>query len=284
MPEPAPDPVVPATALHPKTEGGPARSTVTAVRVQALWRHPVKSMQGERVEAVQVHERGVAGDRRYGVLDRAGGTIMSAKRWPQLLEARALQTGPELVVRLPNGETVLGLGAGSDAALSAWLDRSVHLQEATDETAGTYESRVDPTDDESEVVQWTGPEGSFVDSAPVHLLTTASLAHMTATAPPHAWDVRRFRPNVLIDVDDAEGFVEDDWVGATLYVGDVELHVTKRADRCAMIGREQPDGLRRDTGVIRALAETHDLCLGVMAEVRGPGPVRVGDAVRVERA
>ena len=255
---------------------------MTAVRVQALWRHPVKSMQGEKVDAVQVQERGIAGDRRYGILDRESGTIMSAKRWPQLLEARALQTGPELVVSLPNGETVLGLGAGSDAALSAWLDRPVHLQEATEQTAGTYEIHVDPTDDDTEVRQWTGPQGSFVDSSPVHLLTTASLAAMEATAPPHAWDVRRFRPNMLVTVE-ADGFVEDDWVGATVHVGDVELDVFKRAGRCAMVGREQPGGLRRDTDVIRALADAHDLCLGVMAKVRRPGTVRTGDIVRVER-
>lgn len=252
------------------------------MHVQALWRHPVKSMQGEQVDVLQVHERGVAGDRRYGVLDRATGTIMSAKRWPQLLEARALQTGPELVVRLPNGETVLGLGAGSDAALSAWLDRPVHLQEAGEHTAGTYEAHDDPIDDDSDLHQWTGPEGSFVDSAPVHVLTTASLAAMEEEAPPHAWEPRRFRPNLVVAADGAS-FVEDGWVGATVHVGEVELQVTKRTSRCAMVGREQPGGLRHDTGLIEALQEVHGLCLGILAELRRPGTVRVGDAVRVER-
>ncbi|HEX2038698.1 MAG TPA: MOSC N-terminal beta barrel domain-containing protein [Acidimicrobiales bacterium] len=246
------------------------------MRVHALWRHPVKSMQGERVEELRITPRGVEHDRRYGVLDRATGTILSAKRDGELLRARALQTGPELVVCLPNGETVLGLGAGSDAALSSWLGRQVHLQEATEHSAGTYELHEDATDDDSPVHQWTGPEGSFVDSSPVHVLTTASLRAAQA-------DVRRFRPNVVVTSDD-DGFVEDDWVGALLHVGEAVLQAAKRCTRCAMVTRAQPGGLERDLDVFRSLARDHDASLGVLAWVVQPGVVRVGDAVRVERA
>lgn len=251
------------------------------VRVVALWRHPVKSMQGERVDALRVLEGGVEGDRHYGVLDRSTGTILSAKREPRLLEARALQTGPELVVCLPNGETVLGLGAGSDTALSAWLGRPVHLQEANVQSAGTYECHVEPDDDESAVVSWTGPEGAFVDLFPVHILTTAALRAMQASAPAHQWDARRFRPNVVIDVED-DGFPEDDWVGSTLRMGDVELMVVNPTGRCAMIGRAQPGGLDRDTGVVRALAGERALQLGAYAVVRSPGEIATG--ARVELA
>jgi uncharacterized protein YcbX len=232
-------------------------------------------MQGERVDEVRITPRGVEDDRRYGVLDRATGTIMSAKRHGELLRARALQAGPELVVCLPNGETVLGLGAGSDAALSSWLGRPVHLQEAGEHTAGTYELHEDATDDTTPVHQWTGPEGSFVDTSPVHLLTTASLRAADA-------DVRRFRPNVVIAADD-DGFVEDDWVGARVHVGEVVFDVAKRCTRCAMVTRPQPGGLERDLDVFRSLARGHDAALGVLGQVVQPGVVRVGDPVRVER-
>ena len=247
-----------------------------SVRVHALWRHPVKSMQGERVDEIRITPRGVEDDRRYGVLDRATGTILSAKRYGELLQARALQTGPELVVCLPNGETVLGLGAGSDAALSSWLGRPVHLQEATEHTVGTYELHEDATDDTTPVHQWTGPEGSFVDSSPVHLVTTASLGAVDA-------DVRRFRPNIVVTADD-DGFVEDDWVGARVHVGEAALNVLAPCPRCAMVTRAQPGGIERDTGVFRSLAQSHDASLGVLAWVVQPGTVRVGDPVRVERA
>lgn len=228
------------------------------------------------MDEVRVTTRGVEDDRRYGVLDRATGTILSAKRCGELLQARALQTGPELVVCLPNGETVLGLGAGSDAALSSWLGRPVHLQEAAEHTAGTYELHEDATDDTSPVHRWTGPEGSFVDTLPVHLVTTASLAAVDE-------DVRRFRPNIVVTADD-EGFVEDDWVGARVDVGGVALEILAPCPRCSMITRAQPGGIERDTEVFRSLALVHDASLGVLARVTKPGVVRVGDPVRVERA
>lgn len=227
-------------------------------------------MQGEQLDEVRLDDGGVEGDRRYGVLDRQSGCILSAKWEPKLLEARALQTGPELVVKLPTGETVLGLGAASDAALSAWLERPVHLQEAGPTTQGTYQIHIDPTDDESPEFTWSGPPGRFVDEAPVHLLTTASLQQ---------WDARRFRPNVVIEVDDDAAFVEDGWVGRRVRIGEVELEVIKRTSRCAMVSRAQPGGIRRDLDVIHTLRAEHNLDLGVHARVVVPGTVRRGDRV-----
>ena len=229
-------------------------------------------MQGEELDEVVVDIGGVVGDRRYGVLDRRTGCILSAKWEPRLLDARALQTGPELVVKLPTGETVLGLGAASDAALSAWLGGPVHLQEAGPQTQGTYQSHAEPTDDESEEVTWSGPPGKFVDEAPLHLLTTASLQQ---------WDTRRFRPNVVIDPGDARGFVEDDWVDRRVRVGEVELEIVKRTSRCSMISRAQPGGIERDLDVIRSLRADHDLDLGVHARVIVAGVIRRGDRVEV---
>lgn len=260
-----------------------ARLYLGDVKVAALNRHPVKSMQGEHVDEVRVDGGGIEHDRRYGILDRRTGCILSAKWEPRLLDAVAMQTGPELVVKLPTGETVLGLGAGSDAALSAWLGRPVHLQEAGPRTQGTYQSHVEPTDDDSEEVTWTGPVGRFVDEAPLHVLTTASLHAMEELAKPQQWDARRFRPNVVVDVGDelGPGFVEDDWVGGRLRIGEVELEVVKRTTRCSMVGRAQPGGIRRDLGVIRSLRSHHELTLGVHARVIVPGVVRRGDRVEV---
>lgn len=251
------------------------------VKVVGLNRHPVKSMQGEHVDEVRVDDGGIEHDRRYGILDRRTGCILSAKWEPRLLDAVAIQTGPELVVKLPTGETVLGLGAGSDAALSAWLGRPVHLQEAGPRTQGTYQSHLEPTDDESEEVTWTGPPGRFLDDAPLHLLTTASLRAMEALAASQQWDARRFRPNVVVDAGDERGFVEDDWVGGRLRLGEVEVEVVKRTTRCSMIGRAQPGGIRRDPEVIGTLRSHHDLTLGVHARVVVPGAVRRGDPVDI---
>lgn len=251
------------------------------MKVVGLHRHPVKSMQGEHVDESVLDQWGVVDDRRYGVLDRSTGCILSAKWEPRLLDGLALQTGPELVVKLPTGETVLGLGAAADAALSAWLGRPVHLQEAGPETQGTYQIHRDPTDDDSDERTWSGPPGRFLDEAPVHLLTTASLRAMEALAPAQQWDPRRFRPNVVVDVGDESGFLEDDWVGRRIRIGEVELEVIKRTSRCAMVARSQPGGIRRDLEVIRSLRAHHRLHLGVHARVVAAGTVRRGDRVEV---
>jgi uncharacterized protein YcbX len=140
---------------------------------------------------------------------------------------------------------------------------------------------VDPLDDTSKEATWDGPSGRFVDDAAMHLLSTASLAAASAAAGAAArWDRRRFRPNVLIDAG-VEGFVDDDWVGATLRIGQVEVAVDKPTTRCAMISRAQAGGLDRDPEVVRSLRRSHQLKLGVSATVQRPGTVNVGDPIEV---
>ena len=231
-------------------------------------------MQGERPDWVEVGERGVVGDRRFGVLDTATGRVLSAKEEPRLLLARARTVDGAVEVELPTG------AAGDDASLSAWLGREVVLREADGATQATYQSRVDALDDDSPAVEWHGPEGSFHDDAPVHLLTTAALRAMAHVAPEQQWVERRFRPNLLVEVD-GDGFVEDGWVGHRLRVDEVELEVFKATTRCSMIGRPQPDGVVGDRDVIRAVRDHHGFKLGVHARVVARGRIEPG--ARVER-
>ena len=100
------------------------------MKVSGLWRYPVKSMRGERQASADFNQRGVDGDRRFGVLDLSSGTIVTAKNDERMLEARSLLAGVTLTIRLPTGETVLGTGPAVDMALSSWLGRSVRLVEA----------------------------------------------------------------------------------------------------------------------------------------------------------
>jgi uncharacterized protein YcbX len=123
--------------------------------------------------------------------------------------------------------------------------------------------------------------GRFLDDASVHVLTTASMRAMEDVAASQQWDARRFRPNVVVDVGEARRFVEDDWVGGRLRIGEVELEVVKRTTRCSMVGRAQPGGIQGDMEVIGALRSHHDLTLGVHAQVVVPGVVRRGDPVDI---
>ena len=250
------------------------------MHVAALWRYPVKSMQGEQLEAASLSQLGVAGDRVYAVRDLATGKLLSAKREPRLLEARALRAGVELVVRLPNGETVLGAGMGVGAALSAWLGHPVRLDAVSPGQRAAFDAGVDAEDDEGGTVELRTPEGSFVDDAPVHLLTTASLEAMAGLRPGAQWDVRRFRPNIVVETDEL-GFVEDAWLGAVVRAGGAELEVVGPTSRCVVVTRAQPGGLDQQPEVLKALARDRGADLGVYARVRSPGVVRRGDEVTV---
>jgi uncharacterized protein len=250
------------------------------MKVAALWRYPVKSMQGESRESLQIDGRGVRGDRRFGVLDSRSGTIISAKKDGRLLQARAMLAGVELTIRLPTGETALGTGPLVDRALSAWLGRPVHLVEATPDGRGTFESPTDFEDDDSEPIRWEGPPGSFVDSNPVHLLTTASLRTVAAERPDLAWEVPRFRPNVLIDAAGQE-LLEAGWVGRQVRLGQVELEVHKPCSRCVMTTRAQPGGILRELDILRHVNASHASNLGVLARVTRGGRVELGQPLVV---
>ena len=217
-------------------------------------------MQGEPLAALDVDESGVAGDRAYGVVDLTTGRVLSAKWEPKLLGARP--------------------GHHDDSALSAWLGRPVEVRPVEPGTRATYQSHAHPLDDTSEAVEWDGPVGSFVDDAPLHLLTTASLRGMARLAPDRQWDARRFRPNLVVEVA-GDDFVEDAWVSRRLRVGDVQLEVIKRTSRCSMVGRPQPHGIEADRDIIRTLRDHHELKLGVHARVVVGGRIEVGARVEL---
>jgi uncharacterized protein YcbX len=256
------------------------------VHLVDVWRYPVKSLQGERLARSEVVADGVAGDRQYAVRSEDSGLVLSAKREGRLLSARASRRadGPlagTVEIVLPTGEVVTGLGPTSDAALSTWLGRGVRLVEAEPEAIPTFESQEQADDDTSASVTWDGHPGRFVDSSPVHLLTTASLRAMVAARPDLDWSVERFRPNLLVEVAGDERS-EDAWVGRRIAVGDTELEVVSPCARCVMVTRAQPatgGDLERQLGVLSYLSHVAEGTIGVLARVVRAGFVQSGDAV-----
>lgn len=265
-------------------------------RARELWRYPVKSMQGQPVEVLDVTGAGVDGDRAWGVVDSSTGKLLSAKTVPELLHAWAAPApGGGVVVTLPDGEELHGAPSPEvDKALSVWLDREVSLRRAsaTDEQL-SYQMTFDPPNDEAELVEIPARPDSFADLAPLHLLTDRSLDACRAERPGTEWDRRRFRPNVLVAAD-GEGYVEDGWVGRSLDVGGAGVDVLMRTVRCALPLRAQParegdpalardvdPALARDVEVFRTLTRIHDNHLGVYATVARPGRIALGDAVRL---
>jgi uncharacterized protein YcbX len=248
----------------------------TVGTINQLWRYPVKSMQGERVETLEVAAGGAVGDRTLAVVDPAAGKVLSAKRWADLLLASARVEGDDVVVTLPDGSEHAASDPGVHDALSAWLDKDVRLAAPVEGEALPMEMYSGMSDEDTPVFDWAGPPGTWLDLADAHWLTTSSL---TAAAGLHdgQWDVRRFRPTALIETP-AEGFVEDTW--GDLELGEVGSTVLMPTMRCSMPSRAQP-GLDRDKAIGTTLRDQHSNNLGVYASITKGGTLRLGDSVTV---
>lgn len=252
------------------------RDEGSTMRIDSLWRYPVKSMQGERCAALELGPGGVAGDRDYGVFDVGSATVISAKRDGRLLEASATMSSGELRVAVPGGRP-LPPGVALDDHLSTWLGRPVRLVQASTLGLATFESPGDFEDDDSPTVQWRGVEGSFVDESELHLLSTGDLEELRNERRELHWDVRRFRPNVVV-VAPSGALTRDASLGG-LRLGETRIEVDKMCSRCVMTTRPQPGGLERELDILRHVSRVHGGDVGVRARVTRPGVVRVGDVV-----
>ena len=281
--------------------------------VKTLSRFPVKSMLGEQPDSVDIGESGIAGDRAWGLVDVETGKVASAKHprmWSALLGLRATYAdGTEGAVRieLPDGTTVSSADDDVDARLSAAIGRDVHLTSEvpsgaaydeewpevdglapTEFIAGTRTGRSVTGRDLSALPVGMLAPGTFQDVAPLTLMTTASLRAAQALHPDGDWDERRFRSTVLIDCE-GEGFVEQEWLGRTLQIGDVELSVAAPTPRCVMVTLAQQE-LAADAQLLRTLAKHNRLdvlgsglfaCLGVYASVVRGGRIARANPVAI---
>ena len=244
------------------------------MEVLGLWRHAVKSLQGERLESARVEDDGLAGDRRWGIRDVRTGRILTARRRPELLGAAASYDGELPVITLPDGRTAVGPGPGTDGLLSRWLGSPVSLVASAGNAGGRAEYFADATDDNSQAIEWTMPAGRYVDSAAVLVLSTASLRTAAELHPGGAWDPRRFRPNVLIDAE-GTGWLEDEWAGRTLSIGAVVLVPLQPCIRCTMVTRAQP-GLEADAASFAPWPVTIVVCSASGATCSPAAPCQSG--------
>lgn len=289
----------------------------TVGTVAGLWRFPVKSMLGEELDAVDVTESGIVGDRAFALIDKETGKVVTAKHpklWPNLLRCRAVfgeqpRAGEELPpvrIDLADGTSVMTDAPDVDTVLSRFCGREVELAPAApaDFTIDQYhpdQEHLDPQGHRNEVTDTKlgtalfeeigqpspVPAGSLFDVFPVSLMTTSTLDHLNELEPESEFDVRRFRMNVVIDTPQ-RGFVENAWLGRALAVGDdVALAVAMPDPRCVMTTVAQ-EGLERDPNILKALAKHNRLdvaggglypCAGMYATVASPGRLHTGDRV-----
>jgi uncharacterized protein YcbX len=224
--------------------------------VLELWRYPVKSLLGERLEAIEVEARGLQRDRSFAVIDRhgkigSGKTTRRFRLFPGLFDLRARIEGERALVTLPDGREMCVGDPRLDRFISERYGHDLRFVE---------ESRV-----------------AHHDAAPLHLLTTASLNWLQARLSGSQVDRRRFRPNIVLDGAGSD-LVEDGWVGHRFTIGGVVVRVDERTERCVMTTNSQ-DELPQDPAVLAAVTKLNDVCLGVYATVEQPGTIRVGDTL-----
>lgn len=273
--------------------------------VKRLRRYAVKSMQGEDLDEASVIDGGIIGDRAYALIDKSTGKIASAKhpqRWRELIQFDASFVRapteeaplPPISLTCPDGSDLVSGRDDLDAEISAILGRSVTLTSARPEAVSV--DRLDPLSEDESIVDIGAfmMKRRFADYAAIHLLSTASLAKLAELHPDGQFDVRRFRPNVVVATPDEQtGFVENEWVGRVIRIGrDVRLRVTDPTPRCAIPTLGQRD-LPKDPKVIRTIADHNQVavpafdgaelpCVGVYAFVEQAGTLREDDQVRIE--
>jgi MOSC domain-containing protein len=272
--------------------------------VEELWRYPVKSMIGEQLNATEVSESGLLGDRAYAVRDTSDGKIATAKnprKWPNLFDYRATLVRapiagmklPPAPITLPDGTTIGTADADASRILSAALKRQVTLETigrgeqeaaaANKETSEEYWLDMDGLEHRDTVTEFNLPGGTFFDTGTVHILTTATLQRLHELYPEGRFAVPRFRPNVVVTpTDGSNGFVENVWLGRTVAIGEsVRLKIDLNCARCVMTTLAQRD-LPKDPGILRTAAQHNQVNVGVYATVVQGGKIEHGDSIRLE--
>lgn len=266
------------------------------MHVTSLWRYPVKSMMGEEMNACVITEKGLLGDRAYGVIDEKTGKLANAKnprKWPGMFNYRASfieppqlsEPIPPVRITLPNGHSVISNESNLSTHLSESFQRSVTLSSPSStevEFEGYIPEGIKELDNPGTVFSKASPKETFFDIAMVHIITTSTIDTLRKMTPESRIEPRRFRPNLILDMPDAEGFIEEQWVDKTLSIGEhVQLKIIQPTKRCIMTTLPQGD-LPNDPNVLRTLAQQNSGNFGVYAKILKTGPVKIGDKVVIQ--
>jgi uncharacterized protein len=291
----------------------------TGGRVSELWRFPVKSMRGERIEQADLTDRGIFGDRVYALIDTETGKVVSGKSvklFPNVLNCEvafveqpvAGREVPPVRITLPDGTSTTSNSSDVDRVLSAYFKRNVRLIRSAPEdfTIDQYHPDLEELDPQGHknvtLDQKLGsalfaelglpsavPVGAFFDLFPVSVLTTSTLKRLNELEPESQFEQRRFRMNVIIDTEE-NGFVENDWIERELAIGEsARIKVALPDPRCVMTTLPQAE-LPNDPNILKSLVRHNKIqvgdagkypCAGAYAVVHTPGIMRTGDTVLV---
>jgi uncharacterized protein YcbX len=275
--------------------------------ISQLWRYPVKSMAGERIDSTTLTWRGIPGDRGWAVYDESRNGVTGAKRLPLLRSCRARYVrepvagaaSPPAEIALPDGTTLMTDARDAAPRLSEYFGRPVSLRAlgptGTDsaprltsagETPEALRAMMGLLPDEpmADMSEFSSEkllllrQDNFFDAFPLHVLTRTTLNTLARLAPESVWDERRFRPNLFVEASEPEGYPEVTWIRRRLRAGAAAIEVVTGCPRCVMV--TQPvDDVPQDHRVMRVLVRETRHNAGIYAGVAEEGELRVGDGI-----
>lgn len=279
--------------------------------VQSIWRYPVKGMAGESLPECGIGAGGLEGDRIWAVQDRARQEIQSCKFRPDLLLCQAKcsttkngELTGDVEISLPDDICVSSNNADVHQLISVLIGRDSQLCKLQsfddkesfyrrykqddhtwlEELKATFTREPgEPLPDLNNLPQtmqdYVTIPGTFFLVSHFHILTTASLRHMQTVQPNADWAIERFRPNLMIQTEpECEGLTEQDWIGKTLQVGELEIGCESPAPRCGAVTRAQKN-LPSDSRLLRSIVKHADQNLGIYGSISCNGILRTGDDV-----
>ena len=285
-----------------------------SITVTQLLRYPVKSMGGHALDAAALNKKGIPGDRAWTLKDEERGGIKGGKRFPQLMgmraafvsEPTAAVSSPEVRITLNNGNTISSSDPNINAVLSEQVGAPVSLWPLLPEDQLDHYRRaaLDPDVDveayfrevfarnpdeplpdlslfPEELFIYESSPGTYFDAFPILLVTQASLDYLqalkTTTGDDCNFDLRRFRPNIVVNTPDT-GFIENSWVGRRARLGSAIIKVETVCPRCIMTTHGFED-LPSDPRIMRHLVRENGGNLGVYLSIEEPGSTQVGDGL-----
>ena len=277
---------------------------MSTASVATIYRYPVKSMMGETLSEADIGEAGIPGDRGWAVRDEKRGGIRGGKKIPQLMTLAAQSGTAAPLITAADGDSA----SASSERINDWLsgklnhpvtlwpllpaDQLDHYRRGAPDTED-FEQELravfgrlpdEPLPDLAgfeELLEFESPPGTYFDAFPISIISQQSLNTMNQLEGESRFDVRRFRPNLLVDVPGSDHpFPEQAWVGKTLAIGSVTLKIDTTCPRCAMTTHGFDD-LPQDPQIMRKMVANSEGNLGIYASVVKVGKVATGDSVSV---
>lgn len=273
-------------------------------------------MGGHGMTRVDLQDNGIPGDRSWALQDNDRGGFKVGKRFGSVMalsatlahEPQSNELSPPVIITLPDDRQINSNTVDVDDILSATIGTRVSLRPLAPKDQLEYYRRkrvASKTDAEAylrevfarttdeplpdlrgfprELVEFESPPGTYFDAFPLLVMTKQSLASMAAHQPGSLFDVRRFRPNIIVDADDQDShntaFPEQDWIGQRAKIGSAQIEFMMACPRCVMTTHGFAE-LPKDSKIMRSLVQANAGNLGVYATVITPGTIAIGDRLQ----